>query len=158
MVPTIPHNTTWCQQCHTIPHGANNSTQYHMVPTIPHNDPITNTLGPMLVGVLCGVAAYTTNGASNWLIELKWEWTFALLHNGLWGLVSFPVFARTTFKYHSQSYYSKKKKKLQNGLWGLGRIAVVVIQNNLCVGYTATAASVSLLAPVACGSGIHHAH
>jgi hypothetical protein len=38
--------------------------------------------GPVVVGILCGVAAYSTNGISNWLVDLKWAWTFSLLHGG----------------------------------------------------------------------------
>lgn len=53
----------------------------------------SSTLLPIVVGVGTGAAAFASNAAADWLIDLKWEWTFALLHGGLgWGFISFQVF------------------------------------------------------------------
>lgn len=54
---------------------------------------VAGVLLPFLVGVAVGTSAYVSNALTDVLIDVKWRWTFALLHGGLWGVASFPVFA-----------------------------------------------------------------
>ncbi|KAG8470049.1 hypothetical protein KFE25_006504 [Diacronema lutheri] len=53
---------------------------------------VSSLLMPLLIGLAVGIAAWSSNASSNWLIDLKWAWTFGLLHDGN-SIASYPVFA-----------------------------------------------------------------